>query len=124
MTTIERVCGLCPRCGHNLEREEPRRFGPLGYDPRGAVSWQERPIRLTAHEHIVFGSLVHAAGAIVPRSALEERAGFEGLSDVMDVFVCRIRKKLRLEGAPANVIETVMRRGYRLNPELLEALPC
>lgn len=117
-------CAFCPSCGHNLAAEQPAAIGPLSYDPRGDVAWRGSLVPLTASEHLILCSLALAAGALVSRATIEERIGYDGLCRVIDVFILRIRRKLRAAGAPATIIEAVRGRGYRLNRPMLEALTC
>lgn len=110
---------FCPCCGHNLAAEQPMAVGSLAVDPRGDASWEGRAIHFTPGERIVLDSIVQARGRLVPAPALRERIGYEGLGNVLDVFLVRIRRKLRQAGAPATLIETAIGRGYRLNLEAL-----
>lgn len=113
--------GCCPHCGHNLDAERRVRIGRLDYDPAGPVSWGGAPIALTSGERIVLGSLVHARGAIVSRSAIAERMGSEGDGNVVDVLISRLRKALSQGGAPRGMVRTCRGRGYALDAAWLEA---
>jgi DNA-binding response OmpR family regulator len=115
---------FCPCCGINLAAEQPVSIGPLGYDPRGDATWNGGRLPLTSAEHIVLGSLALAGGALVPRPTIDERLGYDGDHRVSDVYLLRVRRKLRAAGAPATVIENVRSRGYRINRPMLESLAC
>lgn len=112
---------FCPGCGCNLAAEQPVELGALRVDPRGDVTWAGNLVDLTGGQHQVLSTLAQARGQLVTKAVLEERLGYEGLANVVDVHLVRIRRKLRQAGAPATAIATVTGRGHRLN---LEALQC
>ena len=90
-------------------------FGPLQVDrERHQVSWQGRPVRLTAKEFGLLVALLESGGRVRSRrSLLEDVWGYsyaEGTRTV-DVHVRRLREKLP-ELAP--FIRTVKSVGYRL----------
>ena len=111
---------FCPGCGCNLVAEKPVRIGELTYEPNGFIWWGDLIVDVSAAQHLLLGSVVHAAGAVVRRTALAERIGNDSDGNVIEVLMYRLRKALRAAGAPANVIQTVVGRGYRLNVETLE----
>jgi DNA-binding response OmpR family regulator len=112
---------FCLGCGCNLAAEQVVELGELRADPRGDISWSGGALPLTAGEHLLLGSLAQARGRVVSKAVLQERIGYEGDNNVIEVFLVRIRRKLRSAGAPTDLIETVMSRGIRLN---LEAVQC
>ena len=112
---------FCPGCGRNLVAEKPIELGALTFEPHGFIWWHDQVARVTAAQHELLAGLVHAGGAIVRRSILAERIGNDTDGNVVEVLMSRLRRALRDVGAPADVIQTWPRRGYRLN---LEALQC
>jgi hypothetical protein len=77
-----------------------------------------RRVSLTRLEFGVMEFLQRHAGQAVPRSALLENVweqNFDGGSNVVDVIIRALRKKL---GARASAVETVQGVGYRLRREL------
>ncbi|MGE5563136.1 MAG: winged helix-turn-helix domain-containing protein [Bacillota bacterium] len=110
---------LCPHCGYNLAGEERVVLGRLDLDPRGLARWDGRPVLLTATEHVVFGSLVHAVGAVVSKAAIAERIGYEGDHNTVEVMLSRIRRKLELAGAPREIMCNIRGRGHCIDVELL-----
>jgi len=77
-----------------------------------------RRVNLTRLEFGVMEYLQQRAGEAVPRVALLENVweqNFDGGSNVVDVVIRALRKKLRDR---ASVIETVQGVGYRLRREL------
>jgi len=75
-------------------------------------------IELTAKEYEVLEYLVRHAGRIVSRTELSEHvwAGdFDSFSNVIDVFLYRLRKKIDLKEFP-KLIHTVRGSGYILKP--------
>jgi two-component system, OmpR family, response regulator len=78
----------------------------------GDVTVDGRPVSLTAHEYRLLAYLMHRPGQVVSRSELTEHLyaqDFDRDSNTIEVFVARLRRKL-----PAELIETVRGRGYRL----------
>jgi len=115
--TIETVT-FCPCCGHNLAAEQPIAIGALAHDPRGVSSWAGMPLRLTAAEHLLFGSIVAAKGRLTRHETIAERIGHDGDGNCVAVLLSRVRAKLRHAGAPAGLVETVRGAGVRLAVEL------
>lgn len=71
-----------------------------------------QPIELTAHEYRILAFLMHHAGRVVSRTELLEHVyerDADGDSNVLDVLIGRIRKKL-----PAALITTVRGQGFVL----------
>lgn len=91
------------------------RCGDLALDTRQArFSFAQQPIQLTSYEYKVLAYLMHHAEQVVSRSTLNEHIyahDQERDSNTIDVFIGRLRKKI-----PAQAIETVRGRGYRLVP--------
>jgi two-component system OmpR family response regulator len=89
--------------------------GPVTIDTRAAtVAVAGRPVRLTAQEYRLLAYLMHHPGRVVSRTELTEHLydqDFDRDSNVIEVFVGRLRKKLGVD-----VIETARGLGYRLRP--------
>ena len=87
--------------------------GPLLLDTRSArVSVAGRPVRLTAQEYRLLAYLLHHQGRVVSRTELTEHLydqDFDRDSNIIEVFVGRLRKKLGVD-----LIETARGLGYRL----------
>lgn len=90
--------------------------GPIHMDMRGKrVSVSEQPVDLTAFEYNLLHYLMQRPGEVVSKTELTEHLyeqDFDRDSNVIEVFVGRLRKKLD----PANAIqpiETVRGQGYR-----------
>ena len=87
--------------------------GPVSLDTRsGRVTLDGHPVAMTSHEYKVLAYLMHRQGTVVSRTELTEHIyaqDFDRDSNTIEVFVARLRKKL-----PADMIETVRGRGYRL----------
>lgn len=92
------------------------RCGPISLDTsRQEVQLAGQPIELTAFEYKVLEYLVMRAGQVVSKTELTEHIyeqDYERDSNVIEVFVGRLRKKLDPDGS-ANPIETLRGRGYR-----------
>jgi two-component system response regulator PhoP len=77
----------------------------------------EREIDLTTYEYKVFEYLLMHPGEVVTKTVLSEHIYEEDAdrdSNVIEVFVGRLRRKIDPEGL-LNPIETLRGRGYRLN---------
>jgi len=89
--------------------------GPVCLDTRSAkVSVDGEPIKLTAQEYRLLAYLMHHQDRVVSRTELTEHLydqDFDRDSNIIEVFVGRLRKKLGVE-----VIHTERGLGYRLAP--------
>lgn len=85
--------------------------GPLRLDTNtGRVAVDTIPVQLTAQEFRILSYLLHHQGRIVSRTELIEHVydrNFDSDSNVMDVLLGRIRKKVG-----AGLIQTVRGQGY------------
>jgi two-component system response regulator PhoP len=93
-------------------------LGPLKIDLTSQrVYHGEREIDLTTYEYKVFEYLLMHPGEVVTKTVLSEHIYEEDAdrdSNVIEVFVGRLRRKIDPEGL-LNPIETLRGRGYRLN---------
>jgi DNA-binding response OmpR family regulator len=91
--------------------------GDLRLDPASHTVWRGNVvIPMTAREFSLLHELMIRPGEVVRRSDLLEAvwdANYDGLSNVVDVHVANLRRKLDLPGNPAP-IETVRGVGYRI----------
>jgi two-component system OmpR family response regulator len=74
------------------------------------------PIALTAREFSLLDFLARRAGTVVTRSELIDHVwdgDYDGLSNVVDVHVANLRRKLAVPGRP-DPIETIRGVGYRM----------
>lgn len=98
---------------HEGRAETVLRHGSLSLDPAAKqVTYQGRPVDLTAHEFAVLQALIRRPGHIMSRSQLEDSLygwGEEVESNTIEVHIYNLRRKLAPE-----VIKTVRRQGYRL----------
>ncbi|HVN70066.1 MAG TPA: response regulator transcription factor [Candidatus Binatia bacterium] len=91
--------------------------GALRIDLAGrSVAYDGKPIALGATEFRLLEFLARNAGIALTRTQIVERIwdyDFEGSSNIVDVYVSQLRRKLKALGA-SGVIETVWGVGYRL----------
>jgi len=96
--------------------------GPLRIDLSGrSVTYNGEPIALGATEFRLLEFLARNVGIALSRTQIVERIwdyDFEGSSNIVDVYVSQLRRKLKKLGANG-VIETVWGIGYRLRNSLL-----
>ncbi|MFN3964735.1 response regulator transcription factor [Silanimonas lenta] len=90
--------------------------GPVKLDLSAqTVSVADTPVDLTSYEYKVLEYLMLHAGELVSKADLTEhiyQQDFDRDSNVLEVFIGRLRKKLDPEGT-LKPIETVRGRGYR-----------
>ena len=91
--------------------------GDLTLDPQSReVSRDGRRIDLTSKEYAILEYFMRRPNAVVTRTMLGENVWdyeFDGLSNIIDVYVRRLRKKIDREGEDS-LIQTVRGAGYRL----------
>lgn len=92
--------------------------GDLKLDPASHRAWRGAiAISLTAREFALLDYLMRHPGEVVRRADLLEHvwdAHYDGLSNVVDVHIANLRRKLEQSGAAAP-IETIRGVGYRLH---------
>ena len=95
-------------------------LGPLVLDTRGRRIWmREREVSLTAKEYALLEYFARRAGQLVSRADIAEHVWderYDPLSNVVDVYVQRLRKKLDRPGHDS-LIRTRRGEGYQLSPE-------
>ncbi len=91
--------------------------GALRIDLAGRnVTYEGKPVLLGATEFRLLELLGRNAGIALSRTQIVERIwdyDFEGSSNIVDVYVSQLRRKLKALGA-SGIIETVWGIGYRL----------
>lgn len=96
------------------------RVGDLELDVRRRQAQRGgRRIDLTAREFSLLEFLMRHAGEVVTRSMLADHVWgerYDSLSNLIEVFVNRLRKKLETDGAP-RLLHTVRGAGYVLRAE-------
>ncbi|MEG3767363.1 response regulator transcription factor [Alteromonas sp. 14N.309.X.WAT.G.H12] len=97
------------------------RFGPISLDTVAEeITVNEQRLDLTAYEYKVMEYLMLNPQKVVSKTELTEHIydqDFDLDSNVIEVFVGRLRKKIDPEGT-LRPIETLRGRGYRLNRDL------
>ena len=103
---------------------ETLRVGDLSLDPStDHVLRGDRKIPLTCREFSVLQYFMQSPNRVVSRTLILENvwdANYEGLSNVVDVYVNSLRNKLEENGEP-RLIKTVRGRGYMLEGAADEA---
>jgi len=94
--------------------------GPLVLDTRGRrVRVRNRAVLLTAKEYALLEYLARRAGDVVGRADIAEHVwdeNYDPLSNVVDVYVQRLRRKLDTPGSPS-MIRTRRGEGYELSTD-------
>src|SRR5438132_1424404 len=92
-------------------------MGPLAVDTRGRRVWvRNREVLLTAKEYALLEYLARRLGDVVSRADIAEHVWdehYDPLSNVVDVYVQRLRRKLDRPGGES-VIRTRRGEGYQL----------
>ncbi|EHH69077.1 response regulator transcription factor [Gluconobacter morbifer] len=105
---------------------EPRlRVGGLELDLNGKnVTVDGKPLHLTGKEYAILELLVIRKGSVLTKDAFLNHL-YGGIDEpemkIIDVFICKLRRKLQQVGA-GNLIATVWGRGYILRDETLPDL--
>jgi two-component system OmpR family response regulator len=112
---LARVRALTRRVRH--EFDPVLRVGPLTLDQSTRrVRWDQKLVDLSAREFAILQLLMRHPDEVLSRTRIYEQVWnetMEIMSNVIDVHVNQIRKKLARAGA-GNVIATVRGSGYRL----------
>jgi heavy metal response regulator len=102
------------------QRAPVLRVGSLSLDPATRkVMRGERRIELTAREHALLECFMRSAGRVLSRSVLSERVwglDFDPGSNVVDVYVGYLRRKIDAPGEP-RLLHTVRGAGYVMKEE-------
>ena len=100
-----------------LPRPQKFQAGDLSLDPQSREVWRDGGrVDLTAKEYAILEYFMRRPNALVTRTMLGESVWdyeFDGLSNIIDVYVRRLRRKIDKEGE-ASLIQTVRGAGYRL----------
>jgi len=100
-----------------LPKAQKVQVGDLTLDPQSREVWHDGSgLDLTAKEYAILEYFMRRPNAVVTRTMLGESVWdyeFDGLSNIIDVYVRRLRKKIDREGQPS-LIQTVRGAGYRL----------
>lgn len=95
------------------------RVGRLDLDPaRHEVRWQDRPVDLSPREFALLDYFMRRPGDVLTRTEILDHVwdyAYDGTSNVVDVYVRYLRKRLGAVGAGEALIETVRGVGYRLS---------
>jgi DNA-binding response OmpR family regulator len=77
-----------------------------------------KTVELTPTEMKIMSCLMNNAGKVMKRSSIAEIAlgyDYEGISNVVDVYIRRLRKKLETDPTKHKYIETIVGSGYRMS---------
>jgi two-component system cell cycle response regulator CtrA len=94
----------------------------LNQDSRD-VAVAGHPVQLTAKEFAILELMILRKGAVLTKEVFLNHL-YGGMDEpdmkIIDVFICKLRKKLALAGAP-ELIETIWGRGYMIREPRLES---
>lgn len=92
--------------------------GALHFDTDAlSVTYDGKPVELTSLEYALLEFLMSESGRVVSRARILQNvwgAHQDPLTNIVDVYVKRLRSKLAQQGAE-DIITTIRGRGYRLN---------
>jgi two-component system, cell cycle response regulator CtrA len=101
------------------------RTGALVVDPATRIaSVNDRPLRLTPKEYAIIELLSLCKGVVQTKVMMLNHL-YRGIDEpelkIIDVFVCKLRKKLALASGGHDYIETVWGRGYVMRDPVSDA---
>jgi DNA-binding response OmpR family regulator len=100
-----------------LPKTQKLQAGDLVMDVQTREVWRgERKLELTAKEHAILEYFLRRPNAVVTRTMLGDNVWdyeFDGISNIIDVYVRRIRRKIDEDGQKS-LIQTLRGAGYRL----------
>lgn len=103
-----------------VERPPVLQVGELRFDPAARRAWRgEIELRLSQKELALLETFMRRPGEVLSRLTLLEHgwdAGYESRSNLIDVYVRRLRAKLA-ESSGGELLETVRGAGYRLRSQ-------
>jgi DNA-binding response OmpR family regulator len=112
---LARLRALLRREG--LPKTQKLEVGDLVLDTQSREVWRNsRKVDLTAKEYAILEYFMRRPNAVVTRTMLGENIWdyeFDGISNIIDVYVRRIRRKIDEEGQ-RSLIQTLRGAGYRL----------
>ena len=115
---IARVQALLRRGG--LKTQPILTWGKLSVDPsHHRVAYGDQLLRMRPKEYGILELLLRNSQTVFSNQAILDRVWNSAESpgeEVVRVHVKELRKKLKSAGAPSDLIKTVYRTGYRLNP--------
>ncbi len=113
---LARVRALLRREG--MSKSPELRVGDLVLNTLTRQVWRgQRPIELTTKEYVILEYFMCRPNVVVTRTMIEEHAwdyDFDSLSNLVDVYIRRLRRKIDTEGEDDSLIQTVRGAGYRL----------
>jgi DNA-binding response OmpR family regulator len=100
-----------------LPKSQKLRSSDVVMDTLSRETWRgQRKLDLTTKEYSMLEYFMRHPNVVLSRTMLEENIwdySFDGVSNIVDVYVRRLRRKLE-EGGEPSIIETVRGAGYRL----------
>lgn len=102
---------FCPSCGFNLTRDETLTLGDWVLTPSWTEYQGQRLRHAPASASILLYSIAAGRGQAVQTTAILNRLGSEASSNVISVYLSRLRVLLKAEGWPIPV-KTNGRGGY------------
>lgn len=100
-----------------LPKVQKLQIGELALDPQSREVWQNgERVDLTAKEYAILEYFMRRPNAVVTRTMLGESVWdyeFDGISNIIDVYVRRLRRKIDRAGQES-LLQTVRGAGYRL----------
>ena len=100
-----------------LPKVQKLQIGELALDPQSREVWRNGDrVDLTAKEYAILEYFMRRPNAVVTRTMLGESVWdyeFDGISNIIDVYVRRLRRKIDRDGQES-LLQTVRGAGYRL----------
>lgn len=92
---------MCPGCGRDLIADQPVIINDFSmFSGASTLFYRGNPVRLTYSERTLMWSMMKAFPNPITHDAMLNRLDSEAEGNVIDVYMSRIRAKLRKIGAP------------------------
>jgi two-component system cell cycle response regulator CtrA len=110
--------------GANGHAQNVLQFGDLTLNLTARdVSVGDTRVELTSKEYQMFELLCLRKGNVVSKESFLDHL-YGGMDEpemkIIDVFICKLRKKIEKSGASTPLIQTVWGRGYRVNTDEMQ----
>lgn len=94
---------FCDRCGANASADDIIDRDGFLLDPRGPITYQDKPLKLTRVQRCILITLAHGRDTRISANALAERCCYlrnHGKVNPISVHLSTLRDRLKANGAP------------------------
>jgi DNA-binding response OmpR family regulator len=91
---------ICPNCSYDLRQDRKITQGDFTLDPRGQITYQGNPVKLTKVQRCMMLTLAKEDGRTVEIDALGERCCYSESRKTVRSHLSILRRKLEKQGVP------------------------